>query len=280
VSTLIVGCGYLGTRVGRQLALRGERVWGTVRSPARADALAARGIEPVIGDVLDRSSLRAWPAADRVFYAVGRDRSADVTMRTVYVDGLSQVLGELRARGVRLVYASTTGVYGQDDGGWVDEGAPTEPKHEAGQICLDAEGVARAWGERTGSPVVVVRFAGLYGPHRIPRRAAVERGESIAGAPSKFLNFIHVDDAASAAVAALDRGGAGRIYHASDGRPLTRLDAYTRLAERLNAPPPRFDAAGGDRSNKRVANQRLRSELRVELGYPDFVHGLTAVLSP
>ncbi|MBX6314659.1 MAG: SDR family oxidoreductase, partial [Isosphaeraceae bacterium] len=237
MTTLILGCGYLGRRVGRLLHRRGDRVLGTARSPARAAELPAWGIEPVLADVLDPASLDRLPEADRIFYSVGFDRSAGVSMRHVYLDGLRCVLDHLHPGVHRLVYASSTGVYGQDDGGWVDEEAPTEPRHESGRVVLEAERLLRA---SARVPVILLRFAGLYGPGRIVRRAAVAAGEPIPGDPRRFLNLIHIEDAASAAVAALERGEPEQVYNISDDRPVERGEYYERLTELIGAPPPRF----------------------------------------
>jgi nucleoside-diphosphate-sugar epimerase len=282
MTTLIVGCGYLGRRVGERLARRGERVFGTTRSVEKAPILTNLGIEPVIATVLDPGSLAALPAADRVLYCVGFDRSAGVAMRTVYVKGLRDVLDRLDGR---LIYVSSTGVYGQTEGEWVDETSPTEPTHESGRVALDAERLARVVGNERGWPLIVLRYSGLYGPGRIVRRASLERGEPIAGDPSRFLNLIHIDDAADAAIAALDRGAPGAVYLASDDRPVERREYYTRAARLLNAPEPRFEIpepgtadAHRDAANKRVANRRLREELRVTLQFPDITTGLPAAL--
>ena len=101
--------------------------------------IASRGIEPVVADVLKPDSMRGLPAAERIFYCVGFDRSAGMPMRTVYVDGLQNVLDALPRTVARFVYASSTGVYGQVDGEWVDEDSPTCPHHESGKVCLEAE---------------------------------------------------------------------------------------------------------------------------------------------
>jgi nucleoside-diphosphate-sugar epimerase len=279
VSTLIVGCGYLGERVGKILLARGEPVSGTVRSPARAGTLATIGIEPVIADVLAPQSLAALPDADRVLYCVGLDRTASVPMRTVCVDGLRNVLARLQGRYGRLAYVSSTGVYGRNEGGFVSEDDPAEPVHESGRVVLDAEQLLRPEG------AIVLRCSGLYGPGRIPGRASLERGEPIPGDPSRYLNLIHIDDAATAVVAALDRGERGRIYHLSDDRPVERREYYGRAAALLGAPPPHFapPAPGGpaalrEESSKRISNRRLRNELGVILAYPDIETGLPAAL--
>ena len=279
-TTLIVGCGYLGRRVGRLLADRGERVFGTTRTGAKAEELARMAIEPVIVDVLNPSTIRL-PVADRVLYCVGFDRGAGVPMRMVYVDGLRNVLSRLPASPGRFAYASSTGVYGRDDGGWVDEDSPAEPRHDPGKVCLEGEETARAQGT-----AIVLRFSGLYGPGRIPRKSAIGHGEPIVGDPRKFLNVIQIDDAATATVAALDRGEPGRIYLATDDRPVERREFYARVAEGLGAPAPRFlppepgsPEARREESNKRASNRRLRGELAVSLAYPDIATGIPASLA-
>lgn len=281
MSTLIVGCGYLGRRVGRLLAQKGERVFGTVRSEARARELTDWGVEPVTLDVLDPRSRQQLPDADRIVYCVGFDRSAGIPIREVYVEGLRNILEHLEGRGVRrLVYASSTGVYGQDDGGWVDEDSPTLPRHESGRACLDAENLARESGRDRGIGTVILRFSGLYGPGRIPRRAAVERGEPILGDPSKFLNLVHIDDASRATVAALDHSSPGRTFLVSDDRPVERLEFYRLIAEHLSAPPPSFapPGPGPEEADKRISNRRMHAELRIALDFPDISTGVPAAL--
>ena len=280
MSTLIVGCGYLGRRVGRVLADRGERVFGTTRSASKAGELSALGIEPVIADVLDPGSLARLPTADRVLACVGYDRAGGVPMRTVYVDGLRQVIERIVGAS-RLVYASATSVYGQNDGGWVDESSPTVPTTESGRVCLEAEQVARRLGAERGLAVNVVRFSGLYGPGRLPSRGGLVRGEPVPGDPERYLNLIQIDDAATATVAALDRGIPGRGYLISDDRPIHRREYYELVARLLNAPTPRFEATAASQElpNKRVSNRRMREELGVVLAYPDITSGVPASLA-
>ncbi len=282
---MIIGCGYLGQRLGASLLREGGRVFGTVRSPGRAAEIAALGIEPVIADVLQPDSLRGLPQADRAFYCVGFDRDAGAAMRAVYVDGLQNVLDNLPPSVRQIVYASSTGVYGQTGGEWVDEDSPTEPPHESGKVCLEAEGRIRAWSEDRSISAVVLRFAGLYGPGRIVRRAILERGEPIPGDPDKFLNMIHIDDAARVSAAALDAERPGPIYVVGDDRPVTRREYYSVAARALEAPEPRFAPplpgtaeASRDATNKRVANHRMKREFGIDLLYPDVTSGLTDVL--
>src|SRR5438270_846533 len=131
---LIFGCGYLGRRVAKLWRASGHRVLALTRN--NAAALRELGVEPITGDVLDRDSLRALPAASTMLYAVGLDRAAGRTMREVYVGGLANVLDTLPPCG-RFVYVSATSVCGQTNGEWVTETGPTKPTEESGKIVLE-----------------------------------------------------------------------------------------------------------------------------------------------
>ncbi len=203
------------------------------------------------------------------------------------MNGLQNVLDRLASESARFVYASSTGVYGQLAGEWVDEESPASPTHESGRICLEAECRVRAWAEsRRGSGrAIVLRFAGLYGPNRVVRRAILERGEPIPGDPRKFLNLIHIDDAARAAFAALETDRGEPLYLIADDRPVTRREYYSSIARHTGAPEPRFELpqpgtaeAVRDATNKRISNRRMRSVLGVELIHEDIGSGLAAAL--
>lgn len=288
MTTLIIGCGYLGQRLGIRLAAWAEgRVFGTVRSQTRADELAGLGIEPIVADVLRPESFNALPSVERVYYAVGFDRSAGASMRDVYVEGLQHVLDRLPRSVRRLVYAGSTGVFGQSGGEWVDEDSPTEPSHESGRVVLEAERCIQAWSSARNASAVVLRFAGLYGPGRVVRRALLERGELIPGDPEKFLNLVHVDDAAAASAAALDANAPRPVYLVADDRPVTRREYYTTAAHLLGAPAPCFEPprpgspeAARDATSKRITNRRMKSDLGVVLRYPDITTGLADALGP
>ena len=289
MTTLIIGCGYLGERLGALLCQTGEHVIGTVRSPGHAAKIGALGIDPIIADVLEPDTLSRLPSAEGVFHCVGYDRAAGSSMRTVYVNGLQNVLNKLPGSVRRFVYASSTGVYGQTGGEWVDERSPARPVNESGKVCLEAEERVRAWTKASdgSASAIVLRFAGLYGPGRVVRRAMLERGEPIPGDPDKFLNLIHIDDAAGAAVAALTVSEADPIYVIADDRPITRREYYSRIATLLGVAEPRFELprpgsleASRDESNKRIANHRMKAQLIAELCYPDISTGLPAALDP
>jgi nucleoside-diphosphate-sugar epimerase len=280
---LIVGCGYLGRRVARLWLDAGHRVTALTRSPETAGRFSAAGIQAINGDVTQPESLQALPDADVLLFAVGYDRTAHPSQHEVYVSGLANTLTALRGRVGRILYISSTSVYGQSDGSWVDEQSPTRPATESGRICLAAERVLMDWAAAAGAGALILRLAGIYGPGRLLARIdALQRGEPLSGQPQTWLNLIHVEDAARITVAfsmTADRG----VVLVSDDRPVTRGEFYSHLAGLLQAPTPGFDASPGTRTagfNKRCRNTRLRHVCNMPLVYPDCTAGLPAALTP
>jgi nucleoside-diphosphate-sugar epimerase len=270
IDALIVGCGYLGRRVAARWVAAGMRVAALTRR--NAAALAALGVDPIPGDILDPETLRSIPRARTVLYAIGTDRTSGKTMREVYVDGLRHVLGTLPPPD-RFVYVSSTGLYGQTGGEWVDETSPTDPVEESGRVVRDAEGLLRA--ELPGA--IVLRFAGIYGPDRLLRRQAVLAGEPLVGDAEKWLNLIHVEDGADAVLAAADRGVPGETYNVADDEPVSRRAFYTRLAVVLGAPPARFEPKPEPgAANRQVSNRKLRAALDWQPRFPSYREGLAA----
>jgi nucleoside-diphosphate-sugar epimerase len=274
--TLILGCGYLGCRVGTRLVEQGDVVFGTTRNEAKGDGLQRLGITPVVMDVADPSPLAALPPVERVVHSLGFDRKAGASRSEVVIGGLNRVLDALESVS-RILFTSTTGVHGQEDGSWIDETSPTSPTDEPGRIALEAENLLR---DRRPD-AVIVRLAGLYGPGRMIRRDLLLAGAPIVGAVDSYLNLIHIDDAAAVVVAALEHAPAGSTYLACDDRPLVRREYYRTMAEFLQAPEPRFEPGEGtrrERTNRRISNRKIREELGVRLLYPDVREGLAASL--
>ena len=268
---LLIGCGYLGLRVARRLLEVGHSVSATTRKPSRAEQFRALGIDPVVCDVLDPASLR-FPAADGAAHAVGLDRSAGVPMRAVYVDGLANAVRALPAA-TPFVHVSSTSVYGQADGQEVGDDGDTHPVEESGKVVLEAERMLRA----LRPDAAILRFAGIYGPGRLLRAAALRAGEALASDADGWLNLIHVEDGARAVAAALGHAPAGLTCNVCDSHPTTRRAFYTRLAQLLGAPPAAFsDAPAPEKSNRRIVGERLGHALGVRLDYPDYEAGLAA----
>lgn len=280
-SVLIIGCGYMGRRAATAWLAEGRSVAALTRSSGNAEELRSMGIVPVIGDVTNPESLFDLPAAGTVLYAVGFDRSAGPSMREVYVNGLRNVLSKLAGRVGRLIYISSTSVYGQQAGEVVDEESPCEPTRENGKICLDAENAVREFGANDRCRVNVLRLAGIYGPGRLLRRIeAVKSGDVIAGNAEAWLNLIHVDDAVGAVLACEANGRDGRTYMVCDDEPIQRREYYGTLAALVGGEPPRFEADRKDTNRgKRCRNARLRDELQATLTYPSIAEGLPQALA-
>jgi nucleoside-diphosphate-sugar epimerase len=248
--SLVIGAGHVGRRVIAMWRSRGE-VFATTRTAARAADLEALGARPIVCDVTSPTEL---PEVDVALWCVGHDRGAPAGMRDVYVDGLAKTLANLNT--ARLVYTSSTGVYGSRAGDEVDETSPTEPDDPSGAIVLEAERVLRG-----GRPdAIVLRLAGLYGPDRWIGRAALEAGAALDGDPERWLNLIHEEDAAWAVVLAADFAADGALYNVADDEPVRRRAYYEALARAIGAAPPRF-TGGASGSGRRVRADRIRAEL-------------------
>ena len=280
LNKLIIGCGYLGERLADLWLAEGCRVFATTRSQVRALELKQAGLEPVICDVLDPASLKGIPSVETAVHSIGFDRQSGKSRWDIHVQGLQNLLEAVRPG--RFIYISSTGVYGQSAGEEVDENAPTKPRDESGKIMLEAEKLLR----RHLSGAIVLRFAGIYGPGRLIGRAAMQAGEPIPGAPDKLLNLIHVEDGAAAVLAAETRAQSGALYNISDDLPVQRRDYYGYLAQLLKAPEPRFveveagpQTSRHERANRRIVNRRMHEELGVQLRYPTYREGVTAILA-
>jgi len=279
---LVVGCGYLGLRVAGRWLAEGDRVFAITRSPERAAALAAQGLTPIVCDVTGRQgappheALRGQPPLDSVLWSVGFDRTAGMTHGDVHVFGLAALLDALPGT-PRVILSSSTGVWGDEGGGTVTEQTPVNPSRESGRVLVEAESLLRS---HPRGPGVALRFAGLYGPGRLPRVDDLRAGRSIAADPDSWLNLIHVDDAAAVVSAVAAVAAPGPLYVVSDGHPVRRRDWYGRLAAITGSPPPRWDVSAprSRGADKRVDPSLLFREVPVTLAYPDPLPGLEAAL--
>jgi nucleoside-diphosphate-sugar epimerase len=298
MAKLIIGCGYLGRRVARlwlaavpregeapaEPPREGETVFAVTRSPARAAELATEGLAPIVADVTAGAKIPIQPEVRTVLYAVGFERGSARPIREVYAGGLAQLIDWLPESVDRLIYISSTGVYGVAAGSEVDERSPCLPTRDGGKASLAAEEVLR--GSRFASRAIILRLAGIYGPGRIPRSADLAAGRPIDAPADGWLNLIHVDDAARIVLLAEAKAPLPRMYVVSDGQPVIRGDYYRELARLLGAPPPQFvappaESPAGQRaaSDKRVNPARLFAELRPQLLYPSYREGLAAIVS-
>ena len=282
---LVVGCGYVGRRLARTLGDEGS-VTGVVRSEGSAEVLAGEGIQPLIAD-LDAATPPPLPlAGEAVFYFAPPPRSGRKDAR------MARFLGacERDAAPCRIVYISTTGVYGDCGGEWVDETRPVNPAEDRAWRRVDAERRLQRWSEATGSEVVILRVPGIYGPGRLPLARLKKRLPLVRAEEAPWTNRIHVDDLVNVCLAAMACGRPGAIYHAADGHPSTMVDYFNRIADLTGLPrPPQVTLAEAERvlspgmlaymrESRRIANRRMRGELGVELRYPTLEEGLLACL--
>lgn len=284
MSKLIFGCGYLGERVATLWLRQTCRVHAVTRSATRADVLVGAGLRPVIGDILAPATLRGLPQTGTVLYAVGYERASGRSMHEVYVDGLRNVLAALPPGTGRIIYVSSTGVYGQVDDGWVDEESPCRPSRDGGAACLEAEQLLAT--SRWGPQSLILRMGGIYGPGRIPRRRELEAGRPVTAPATGYLNLVHVDDAARAVLTAEADTELPQRYCLTDGNPVLRAEYYRHLAHLLGAPEPRFVAAPADApvslragSSKRVSSERFRRRFDFRFEYPSYREGLAAIIA-
>ena len=269
-------------RVARKWLADGHQVAALTRSRERAGHFAEIGLTPVIGDITKPETLRDVPAASTILFAVGFDRQAGPSIEEVYVNGLANFLAVIPNSDAtqRFIYISSTGVYGQTDGGWVDEDSSCEPNRAGGKACLEAERLLQQ--SRFADRSVILRCAGLYGPDRIPRLSDVESQQPIRANADVWLNLIQIDDLVNIVDQIASSRPPSQLYVVSDGQPVVRRDFYDYLAKLKKLPPPVFAPAddssrraSGD--NKRIRTDRLLRELQPELAYPTYREGLAAI---
>jgi nucleoside-diphosphate-sugar epimerase len=275
---LVAGAGWLGSAVARALAARGDRVTAVRRDPVRLAALTAPGIEPLPLDLTAPGAAGRLPRdLDAVVACQSASGDGADAYRRAYLDASDVLLGALRGSGrpATFLYTGSTGVFGQRDGGVVDEETPPAPSGPTGEVLVLAERlVAAAAGP--GLRTVVLRLSGIYGPGR---NWPVERvrGGQIALGPGDgtWLNLLHLEDAVAAVLAGLDRGRSGAVLHATDAEPVRRRDLALWVSERLGIPPPRLpaDARPASMPDRCVRAERSRAELGLALRYPTFREG-------
>ena len=280
-TVVVAGCGYVGSALAQMLVADGHRVWGLRRDPSDLP----QGVRPLAGDVCEPATLDGLPPhPDAIVYAVAPAARSAEAYRAAYVDGLSNLLDAAGDRGsrfrVRLVLVSSTGIYGESEGRWVDEDTPPDPADETGAMLLEGERIARACAG-TG---IVLRLGGIYGPGRDRTVRRVCGGEAGCPDAGHYGNRIHRDDAAGAARHLLYLDRPESVYLGVDRDPAELRAVYRWIAEQAGVPDPcadRHDRASGP-SRRRGTNKRCSSERLVRSGYafqyPTFREGYASLL--
>ncbi|MEX0320060.1 MAG: SDR family oxidoreductase [Ruegeria sp.] len=273
---LSFGHGYSARALSQLLAPQGWRIIGTTRNPEQVEDIRVSGAEPVV-----------WPGEEPSL-----DGVSHVLISTAPSTAGDPVLaalgGEIAARVGQFEwvgYLSTTAVYGDHQGGWVDETTPPAPTAERGRWRVKAE---EQWAAVDGLPLHIFRLAGIYGPGRGPFSKLRRGGLRRIIKPGQVFSRIHVDDIAQVLAASMARPDAGTIYNVCDDEPVPPQDVIGYAAELQGLPlPPAVPFEEADMTpmarsfyneNKRVRNDRIKEELGVELIYPNYRVGLEALV--
>lgn len=264
----VIGCGYVGLPLARELVRTGASVIGTTTQPDKIGSIEAIGAEARVLTLADADAVAsAVEGADTVYVTVAAGRGGDY--REVYVKGLQAVVAALDRTTVKqVIYTSATSVYGRDDGGWVDGDSPADPTTDRGRLLLEAEGVLHK--APSGVAVCILRLAGIWGPGRDPSDWMARRGPVIPGDGTGYLNLIHRDDIVAALLAAAKRRVTG-VFTLADDAPTRRRDLYPALAARMGLEAPGFaDSPPGPEavSGKRVSNEKALKALGLRLIHP------------
>lgn len=270
---LIAGCGYVGTALARRLAGHGHAVWGLRRNVSSLPA----GVQPVAADLNEDIGTEALPSGlDAVVYTAAPDSGSDETYEQIYVSGLRRLLDAAASIAVppkRLLLVSSTAVYAQTDGSWVDESSATAPTRYSGTRLLESEAVAHT----SGMKATAVRFGGIYGPGRTSLIERVDRGDAAITPTPRYTNRIHRDDCAAVLEFLLRTGDPPATVVAVDEDPADANEVVAWLAHRLGLPSPsKSDEAHASR-NKRCSSALLRS-LGFVFSYPSYRDGYPTIV--
>lgn len=285
---LIIGCGYVGRRLAHHYLGLGQDVLAITRTEDSAAALGREGI-PARACDLATDALADLPVAGaRVLHL------APPPARGVEDRHTRRLMAAFAHQGHphRLVYISTTGVYGDCDGAWVDETWPPRPAADRARRRWDAEQVLRTWSRESGAALVILRVAGIYGPGRLPLERIRQGLPLVREEEAPYSNRVHVDDLVAACIAAMEHGADGGVYNVCDGTPTTMTDYFFRVADAAGLPrPPVITLAEASEvlspgmlsymsESRRLSNRRMIEELGVSLRYPTLDAGLSASVEP
>ena len=279
----IIGCGYIGQRVAKLEQTEGSRVSALARSSSSAEALSKMGIEVIMGDLDEPSSMKELSLAGSIAYYFAPPPSEGLV--DTRMEGFLSCLNP-SSLPERVVLISTTGVYGNCRGEWVTEERHAAPEADRAKRRLSAETILSSWGEASSVPVIILRVPGIYGPGKLPEKRLRKGLPVLREEDSPFSNRIHADDLVRTCLAAARRGKGGGIYNISDGHPTTMTDYFYKVADHLGMPrPPAISLEEARRQlsegmlsylaeSKRLDNRKMKEELGVEPIYPDLDSGL------
>jgi len=269
---LIVGTGFAGGTIARYFVQKKQKVYGLVQSAERAEALQGEGIIPCVADLTRPESLEEIPRAHFVVLSPApRDREQS-SYEHLYLDGIGHFLKAYRRhpKPHLIVYLSSSGVWAERGGDWVDEEVVPDPQNTRGRILLEAERQVL----KSAYPSVIFRLAGIYGPGR-NRIAKVRQGDIPEG-DDRYMNMIHVEDIAGAMPVLFNRSKAGSVYAGVDDEPVRQSEFFGWLTSKLGVKSPDSQTDGQKVGGKRIRNAKLKS-LGFSFKYPTFREGYEAL---
>lgn len=267
--TAIIGCGYLGSALGRALVSTGHDCVGTTTTESRAKEIEEFGGLPAIVTLAETARLHELLADRGTLFLTVAPNVTFSSYREVYLDGAKSLIRAVEDTAVQhIIYTSSTGVYGQQDGSWIDERSPTIPDTKNGRILLETENALLSYGESRKLTVTILRLGGIYGPGRDPTDRFRKRGVRERSDGDRYVNMIHQQDAISAMTVLLDRPYGG-VLNLTDDRPTTRREYYDRLAAAGCVQPIKWTRSDGPpRLGKRVRNDLIKRVLDLAMKHP------------
>ena len=285
---LIIGSGDVARRTLSRLVHR-YRVYAVLRDPGRAAEWRAAGVRPLLADLDDRASLqRIAGLADYVLHLAPPPGEGASDTRTAH---LLAALDTGKSLPRRLIYVSTTGVYGDCQGALIDETRRLHPESSRARRRVDAEQRLRVWGRQNGVAVSILRAPGIYAADRLPLERLAKGLPALVSADDVFSNHIHADDLAAACVAALRYGRPNLAYNVVDDSELKMADYFDRVADAFNLPhSPRLSRDEAARrlspvqlsfmgESRRIGNRRIKQEFKLRFAYPTVDDGIAEALA-
>ncbi|MEW5757578.1 MAG: SDR family oxidoreductase [Pseudomonadota bacterium] len=281
---VILGCGDIGERVARLWYSRGVPVTAVLRSATRVQALQDADIDALQMDLANDDLSRIPTHGNRIYYFApppNEGRTDPIIARWLASLGKDN-------KPAKIVYISTTGVYGDCQGAWIDEDTPVNPQADRAWRRVDAEQRLQSWARDHQVPLAILRVAGIYGPGRLPLEALKKGQPVLRNSAAPYSNRIHADDLAQVCVAAMVREEGTGIFNVCDGEESTMSDYYQTVARVYELPPP--EEIGWEEArrrfspgllsylveSRRIRNQRMLERLKVKLHYPTLLDGVRA----
>lgn len=280
---VIIGCGYIGNMVAKNYLQHDIPVTALVRSQASAERLDEAGISSHVVDLSTPLETSITFKNSRCFYFAPPPSEGITDTHTKH---LLAAISAKKDFPEKIVYISTTGVYGDCQGRWIDENEPLKPHADRAKRRVDAEQQLITFGEDHDVEIVILRVAGIYGPGKLPIKRLKQNLPVIRQQEAPFTNRIHALDLVKVAIEAMQKGKPGEIYNVSDGHPSTMTEYFNTVADKAGLPrPPQISLADGDqqlsagmmsymKESRRLKNDKMLKDLNLTLGYPDLKKGI------